>query len=463
MNDHGRGKLLYVVLLAAVAALGGFLFGFDSGVINGTVKALQQALGAGGWNSDFAVAIALLGSAAGAFVAGNLADRFGRKPSLLATAVAFLVSLLGAGLAGSVPAFDVWRLIGGFAIGAASVLSPLYISEVAPAALRGRLASLQQLAIVLGLFIAFVSNYLLAQAAGSAAAPLWGHFEAWRWMFWVGTIPALALLVGALLIPESPRYLVSVGRIDQAAAVFERIGDDAPAQVEEVRRSLEAQRRPRLRDVLVPGTGRVRAIVWVGIGLSIFQQFVGINVIFYYGEVLWEAAGSSEASALAKNIVTGTVNIAATLIAIALIDRLGRKPLLTAGSVGMFVALGAVAVIFGTGTLDGAGQLHLSRGAGWAGLVAVNVYILAFGVSWGPAVWVLLGEMFGNQYRGPALAIAAAAQWLANFAVTLTFPLLLRGVGLGGTYSLYAAAALLSLFFVLRFIKETRGKRLEEM
>jgi SP family sugar:H+ symporter-like MFS transporter len=462
MNNHARGKLLYVVLLATVAALGGFLFGFDSGVINGTVKALQQALGAGGWNSDFAVAIALLGSAAGAFTAGTLADRFGRKPSLLATAVAFLVSLLGAGLAGSVAVFDLWRLLGGFAIGAASVLSPLYISEVAPAAVRGRLASLQQLAIVLGLFIAFLSNYLLTLAAGSAAAPLWGGFEAWRWMFWVGAVPALALLVGSLLIPESPRYLVSVGKLDQAAAVFRRIGGDASAEVTEVRRSLEA-RRPRLRDVLTPGTGWVRPIVWVGIGLSVFQQFVGINVFFYYGEVLWEAAGSGEAAALSKNVLTGAVNIAATLIAIALIDRLGRKPLLAAGSVGMFVALAALAVIFGTGTLDPSGQLHLGRAAAWAGLVAANVYILAFGVSWGPAVWVLLGEMFGNQYRGPALAIAAAAQWLANFAVTLTFPLLLRGIGLAGTYSLYAAAALVSLFFVLRFIQETRGKRLEEM
>jgi SP family sugar:H+ symporter-like MFS transporter len=459
----GRGKVLYVALLAAVAALGGFLFGFDSGVINGTVQALRRALGAGAWDSDFAVAIALLGSAAGAFVAGNLADRFGRKPALLATAVAFLVSLLGAGLAGSVPVFDLWRLLGGFAIGAASVLSPLYIAEVAPAALRGRLAALQQLAIVLGLFIAFVSNYLLAGAAGGAAAPLWGHFAAWRWMFWVGTVPALALFAGALLIPESPRYLVSAGKLDQAAAVFRRLGADAAAEVEEVRRSLEARRRPRLGDLLAPGTGRLRPIVWVGIALSVFQQFVGINVFFYYGEVLWEAAGSSESSALAKNVVTGTVNIVATLIAIGLIDRVGRKPLLTAGSVGMFLALAALAVIFGTGTLDAAGGLHLGREAAWAGVAAANLYILAFGVSWGPAVWVLLGEMFGNQYRGLALAVAAAAQWLANFAVTLTFPLLLRGVGLAGAYSLYATAALLSLFFVLRFVPETRGKRLEEM
>jgi SP family sugar:H+ symporter-like MFS transporter len=459
----GRGKVLYVALLAAVAALGGFLFGFDSGVINGTVQALRRALGAGAWDSDFAVAIALLGSAAGAFVAGNLADRFGRKPALLATAVAFLASLLGAGLAGSVPVFDLWRLLGGFAIGAASVLSPLYIAEVAPAALRGRLAALQQLAIVLGLFIAFVSNYLLAGAAGGAAAPLWGHFAAWRWMFWVGTVPALALFAGALLIPESPRYLVSAGKLDQAAAVFRRLGADAAAEVEEVRRSLEARRRPRLGDLLAPGTGRLRPIVWVGIALSVFQQFVGINVFFYYGEVLWEAAGSSESSALAKNVVTGTVNIVATLIAIGLIDRVGRKPLLTAGSVGMFLALAALAVIFGTGTLDAAGGLHLGREAAWAGVAAANLYILAFGVSWGPAVWVLLGEMFGNQYRGLALAVAAAAQWLANFAVTLTFPLLLRGVGLAGAYSLYATAALLSLFFVLRFVPETRGKRLEEM
>ena len=464
MNESAPQSQRYVVMLAATAALGGFLFGYDSGVINGAVDALHEAFHTSAAGTGFAVASVLLGCAVGAFVAGNLADRFGRRPMMLATAAVFLASAIGSGAAADVTVFNLWRLLSGLAVGAASVLAPTYISEIAPPAIRGRLATLQQMGIVTGLFASFLCNYLIAQAAGSASAPFWFGAPAWRWMFWVEAVPSLAFLVGSVLIPESPRFLVVRGRKDEAAAVFARTGSpNAAEQVAEVERSLGGEDRPRLRDILVPGTFRIRPIVWAGIGLSVFQQFVGINVIFYYGAVLWEAAGVSAASALRDNVITGATNIVATLIAMALIDRLGRKPLLLIGSVGMFVTLGVLTAVFATGRLGATGNLELSRTAALIGLTAANVYILSFGISWGPAVWAMLGEMFSNRYRAAALAVAGSAQWVANFIVTITFPPLIASVGLAGAYSLYTAAALASFFFVAYGLTETRGKSLEEM
>lgn len=464
MVEEATGSRAYVIALASVAATGGFLFGFDSGVINGTVDALQQAFRTSTAGTGFAVASVLLGCAAGAFAAGTLADRLGRKPVMLATAVLFMVSALGTGAAGSADGFNLYRLLGGLAVGAASVLAPAYIAEIAPAPLRGRLGSLQQLAIVVGLFLAFVSNYLFARAAGSAAAPFWLGLPTWRWMFWAEAVPAVAFLVGCLLIPESPRFLVGRGRLERAAQVFRHtVGGDVADLIRAVQHSLAGEAGGRLRDLLQPGTRRLRRVVWVAIGLSAFQQLVGINVIFYYGAVLWEAAGASEQVALRTNLVTGLTNILATFPAIALIDRAGRRPLLLVGSVGMTVTLAALTVAFALGQPGPEGKLQLSPAAGWLGLAAADLYIVAFGVSWGPVVWVLLGEMFGNRFRGPGLAVAAAAQWLANFIVTVSFPLLLEAAGLPGAYALYTAAAVLSLVFVYRLVPETRGKPLEAM
>jgi len=283
-------------------------------------------------------------------------------------------------------------------------------------------------------------------------------------MFWAEAAPALAYLLGVLAIPESPRFLVARGRTAEAERVFARAGGgDVAGLVSEVRQSLAGAARPRLTDLLEPGTRLIRPVVWVGIGLSALQQLVGINIVFYYGEVLWEAAGSTPADALRNNVITGLTNILATVVAITLIDRVGRKPLLLAGSVGMAVTLAAEAAVFATGHLDAAGRLQLGSTGAVAGLVAANLYVVAFGVSWGPVVWVMLGEMFGNRYRGAALAVAASAQWLANFLVTVTFPPLLAEAGLAGAYAVYTLAAVLSFFFVLWFVTETRGKRLEQM
>jgi SP family sugar:H+ symporter-like MFS transporter len=282
-------------------------------------------------------------------------------------------------------------------------------------------------------------------------------------MFWMEAVPSAAFLLGVLFIPESPRFLVARGRRDDARQVFSRIGGDGEAQVQEVEQSLRGEHRPRLSDVLMPGTGRLAPVVWVGIGLAVFQQLVGINIIFYYGEVLWKAAGATEQWALRINILTGLVNILATLPAIALVDRVGRKPLLVVGSIGMAVTLGAMAAVFGTAGVGPDGKPLLTHGAAVSGLLAANLYIVAFAMSWGPVMWVLLGEMFPNRMRGAALAVSGASNWAANFAVTVTFLPLLSAVGLGGAYAVYALAAALSLPFVWATVRETKGMTLEQM
>lgn len=439
------------------------MFGFDSGVINGTVAALKASFKTDADGTGFAVGSALLGCAVGAFMAGGIAERVGRRPAMMLTGVVFLVSAVATGAATNVYLFVAARVLGGLAIGAASILAPMYISEVAPANLRGRLSSLQQLAIVLGLFCAFLSNYLIAAAADGASKPFWFGAPAWRWMFWMEAFPSAAFLLGVLFISESPRFLVARGKMDAARAVFARIGGNADELVREVRESLKSDHKPRLSDLIDRSTGHIAPVLWVGIGLAIFQQFVGINVIFYYGEVLWKAAGASSEGALKVNLLTGGVNILSTFIAIALIDKVGRKPLLLFGSVGMVLTLGVMAFVFARAGVDINGKPVLSRESGLIALGAALLYIVSFGTSWGPVMWVLLGEMFPNRLRGAALAVSGAANWIANFAVTLTFPPLLAGAGLGSAYGLYAGAALISGIFVFYAVQETKGKTLEQM
>ncbi|GEK76191.1 MFS transporter [Pseudoalteromonas atlantica] len=447
-----------------MAAIGGFLFGFDSGVINGTVSALGNAFNSSSVATGFNVASVLLGCALGALAAGPLADKFGRRAIMIITAIIFAISAFGSGISESSAEFIFYRLFGGLGIGAASVLAPAYIAEVAPPALRGRLATLQQLAIVLGLFAAFLSNYLIADAAGSAQNILMLDIAAWRWMFWAELVPAILFLVGVLFIPESPRYLVAQGKVDDAKTVFSKISNDNVAeQISDVKSSLRSDKKPSIRDLFIDGSKKVHPIVWAGVALSVFQQFVGINVVFYYGSELWQAAGFDESQSLFINVLAGTTNIVSTFIAIALVDKIGRKPLLLVGSIGMFISLSALTYIFGSAGLDEAGKLVLSDNMGTFALIMANLFVVFFGLSWGPVVWVLLGEMFNNRIRGAALAVAASAQWIANFAITMTFPIMLANIGLAGAYGFYALSALISIFFVAKYITETRGKTLESM
>jgi SP family sugar:H+ symporter-like MFS transporter len=462
---QNRPPLGSIVLLSSVAALGGFLFGFDSGVINGTVAALTAAFGSSAAVTGFNVASMLLGCAVGAFIAGRTADRYGRRKTLLVTAVVFAVSAWGSGIATGSLEFVLYRLLGGFAVGAASIICPAYIAEISPPAHRGWLATLQQLAIVLGLFAAFLNNFLIAHFAGGAAQTWFFGYQAWQWMYWGEILPSAVFFVGLLFIPESPRYLVAAGRETEAEAVLTRLSSAADARdaVAAIKQTLARDHRPSLRDVWDHTAGRLHPIVWVGLFIAALQQLVGINVVFYYGEVLWRAAGFSESDALKINLIGGTINVVSTFIAIALIDRLGRRPLLRIGSVGMSVFLGALAVIFSRAALGADGNLALGPGAGTAALVAANLYIVAFGISWGPVMWVLLGEMFPNQIRGAALSLAGLCQWATNFLVTVTFPRLLASIGLGGAYGIYAAFALFSAFYAWKYIRETKGVALEQM
>lgn len=455
-------SLLFLIMIAGTAALGGFLFGFDTAVINGAVIALQATFDASPLVTGLAVSLALLGSAVGAFGAGPLADRIGRIRCMVIASVLFMVSALGSGLPVTIWDFIFWRLLGGVAVGAASVIAPAYIAEISPAHLRGRLGSLQQLAIVIGIFVSLLSNYGIATAAGSAEAPFWFGITAWKWMFWMEMIPAAIYGVAALSIPESPRYLVARGRLEEARVVLEKVlGGDVDAKIAEIRASLHGETRPSFRDIRGPWL--VLPVVWIGVGLSAFQQFVGINVIFYYGSALWRAVGFSESHALALNVLTGLTNIVTTLIAIATVDKFGRRPLLLIGSLGMTLTLGLMAFAFANAPLDAGGSPVLQGAGAWTALIAANLYIFFFGASWGPVVWVLLGEMFNNRIRAAALAIAASSQWVANFLVSTTFPPLSSYLGLGIAYSLYACAAALSFVFVLRLISETKGRELESM
>ena len=454
----------YVIAISAVAALGGFLFGFDSGVINGTVDALNRAFHTSNLGSGFNVASILLGCAVGAFIAGVLSDKWGRRAVLIVAAILFVWGSWGSGIARSSMEFIAYRVMGGLAVGGASIICPAYISEIAPAQIRGRLASLQQLAIVLGLFLAFLSNYLLAGAAGAAGASFWFGFKAWQWMFWIEIIPSLVFLFGLVLIPESPRFLVAARRTDAARKVLTRLGEpQVDDKVRDIQDSLDRGYKPRMSDLYDRAAHRIHPVLWIGIGLAAFQQLVGINVVFYYGELLWRAAGFSESNALLQNVISGTVNVGSTFVAIALIDKVGRKPLLIFGSIGMAVILAVLACLFASSPLDPQGKLAMTSSAGLAALIAANAYIFCFGVSWGPVMWVMLGEMFPNQFRGAALSVSGFIQWISNFAITMTFPILLGSFGLGGAYSLYAAFAAISIWFVVKLVRETKGKTLEDM
>jgi MFS transporter, SP family, sugar:H+ symporter len=450
-----------VVRIASVAALGGLLFGYDSAVINGAVAAIQDDFHIGNAALGFAVASALLGAALGAVTAGRLADRMGRLAVMKIAALLFLISAIGTGLAPGVWVVVVFRVIGGIGVGVASVIAPAYIAETSPPRIRGRLGSLQQLAIVSGIFLSLAIDWALAHLAGGSREDLWLGLQAWRWMFIVMAVPALVYGALAYTIPESPRYLVATYRIPEARRVLTLLLGEKNLEItiSRIQNSLKAEKPPSWRDLRKP-TGGLYGIVWVGLGLSIFQQFVGINVIFYYSNVLWEAVGFKESSSFTITVITSVTNILTTLIAIALIDKVGRKPLLLVGSAGMAITLGTMAVIFGTASVID-GKPHLEGAAGPIALIAANLFVVAFGMSWGPVVWVLLGEMFPNRIRAAALGVAAAGQWTANWLITVTFPAL-RDV-LGVAYGFYALCAVLSFLFVWQWVEETKGKHLEDM
>ena len=464
-NLGRQTNLALIIAIVAVATIGGLLFGYDSGAVNGTQGGLKAAFALSETGLGFTVGSLLIGCFIGAFLAGRLADVFGRRNVMMLAAVLFLIGALVQGFAHVQALFVAARIMGGMAVGAASVLSPAYISEVAPANIRGRMTTIQQIMIITGLTAAFVVNYFLAASAGSSTAIYWAGIEAWRWMYLMQAIPAAVFLVALFFIPESPRFLVSKGRIEEARNVLTRLFGSATAAttLTEIEASFSADHRPRLSDILDPVKGGIRPIVWAGLLLAVFQQLVGINVIFYYGATLWQLAGFTEDQSLQINIVSGFVSIAACIGTILLVDRIGRKPLLLIGSAGMAVTLFMLVYAFANGTLDAGGQLKLSAPLGTLALIGANLYVIFFNLSWGPIMWVMLGEMFPNQIRGSALAVCGFFQWFANFLISFSFPIMAAGLGLAVSYSFYAVCATISFFLVRKFIVETKGKELEAM
>ncbi|EHK84604.1 sugar porter family MFS transporter [Rhodococcus pyridinivorans] len=463
MTQPSTAHAAKVIAVTVAAAVGGFLFGFDSSVINGAVDSIQDNFALSSFVTGFAVAIALLGCAVGAWFAGRLADSWGRKRVMLLGSALFVISSIGSGLAFSVPDLMLWRVLGGLGIGIASVIAPTYISEIAPARYRGALASLQQLAITLGIFAALLSDAVLQNAAGGASNELWWNLEAWRWMFLVGVAPAVLYGVLALTIPESPRYLVGKDMDEEAAAVLANVtGELRPDErVREIRLTLRRESKASFGDIRGPVFG-LQPLVWVGITMAVFQQFVGINAIFYYSTTLWKSVGFTENQSFTTSLITAVINVVMTFVAILFVDKIGRRPLLMTGSIGMFVSLLLAAIAFSQAVGSGE-DVELPAPWGALALVGANAFVIFFAATWGPIMWVMLGEMFPNRMRAVALGISTAANWIANFTVTLAFPPLTSAVGLWFLYGLFAFFALLSFFFVKAKIPETKGMELEEM
>ncbi|MCJ0872436.1 sugar porter family MFS transporter [Streptomyces sp. AP-93] len=457
--DH----LGHVIFITAAAAMGGFLFGYDSSVINGAVVAIRDRFDVGPATLAQVIAAALIGCALGAATAGRIADRIGRIRCMQIAAVLFTASAIGSALPFALWDLAVWRIIGGFGIGMASVIGPAYIAEVSPPAYRGRLASFQQAAIVIGIAISQLVNWGILNLAGGDQRGEIGGLEAWQWMLGVMVVPAVLYGLMSFVIPESPRFLISVGRNAEARKVLAEVeGEhiDLDGRVADIEHAMRSEHKSTFKDLLGGKRGFL-PIVWIGIGLSVFQQLVGINVIFYYSSSLWQSVGIDPSASFLYSFETSVVNIIGTVIAMIFVDRIGRKPLALIGSVGMAISLGLAAWAFSY--KSGAGDdIALPHAQGIVALVAANCFVLFFALSWGVVVWVLLGEMFPGRIRAAALGVAAAAQWIANWVITVSFPSL-SDWNLSGAYVIYTVFAVLSIPFILKWVPETKGKALEEM
>ena len=460
-------SILYIGAITFVATLGGLLFGYDTAVISGTVGSLEEffivprnlPLNEANSLLGFTVSSALIGCIIGGALSGIMALYFGRKKSLIVAALFFLISAIGSaypeigfGKPGSMGnevlfQFIIYRIIGGIGVGMASALSPMYIAEIAPAKIRGTLVSFNQFAIIFGMLVVYFVNYFIAKGQ----ADEWINQTGWRWMFASETIPAGLFCLLLFFVPESPRYLVIRNNESKALQVLSKITDTERAKsvLNEIKESLSFK------------SGKVTAygitILVVGILLSVFQQFVGINVVLYYAPEIFKNMGSGTDTALLQTIIVGAVNLIFTVVAIVTVDRFGRKPLLIIGAVAMAVAM------FSLGTL------FYTQNMGLGALLSMLFYIAGFAVSWGPVVWVMLSEIFPNKIRGKALSIAVAAQWISNYLVSWTFPMMDKSEFLiekfhhGFAYWIYGVMGVLAAIFMWKMVPETKGKTLEEM
>jgi MFS transporter, SP family, galactose:H+ symporter len=430
----------FVTLISWVSALSGLLFGYDTGVISGAILFVQKDFSLTTEQEEVVVAAVLLGAVLGALVGGRLADRLGRRNVLLQVAALFILGAIGTALAPSAIWLAVGRVVVGIAIGVASFTAPLYISEVSPAEVRGKLVSLNQLMITIGIVVSYVADYALAD------------IQAWRWMFGLAAIPAIILGLGLLFVPESPRWLLSRSLQTRAHAVLRRIREtnDINAELAAIETSLNQQEgswwelaSPSLRPALI-----------VGVGLAVFQQFTGINTVIYYAPTIFQFAGfRSAASAILATAGVGVINVLLTVVALRLLDRAGRRPLLLYGLVGMILSLGMLGFAFQSPSL--------SNAVAWIAVVSLGVYVACFAIGLGPVFWLMISEIYPLKIRGRAMGAAAVANWGANLLVALTFLSLLHSLGRSWTFWLYGLVGIIAWIFVYRLVPETKQRTLE--
>lgn len=458
------GSRLYLFAIVMVAILGGLLFGYDTAVVSGAETALQEFFRGGlgelytpGWHG-FTASSALLGCVIGGAISGFMASRLGRKKSLIAAAMMFFISAVGSWgpESGILPygeptmtllvVFNLYRVLGGIGVGLASAVCPMYIAEISPAKIRGTLVSCNQFAIIFGMLVVYFVNYMIRNHLGDTAEAIQTAMVdiGWRRMFLSEAVPAGTFCLLVLLVPETPRFLALKGRDERAFSILERI--NGTVQAREILSEIKATVNEKRERIFTYGV----TVIVVGVLLSFFQQAVGINVVLYYAPRIFQNMGASGDASMIQTVVMGIVNIIFTVVAIFTVDKVGRKPLLIIGSIGMMVGMAALAV------------LSFCNSIGMAALVFIIIYTASFMMSWGPICWVLISEIFPNTIRSQAVAVAVAAQWISNFLVSSTFPSLSEW-SIGSTYCIYALMSLLSAIFVWKWVPETKGKTLEDM
>ena len=436
---------IYTVLIASVAALGGLLFGFDTAVIAGAISPLKTYFNLGDSGVGLLVATASIGCIPGAFLAGRMADRFGRKNMMIVTSVLFVVAALGCGIAAGFIELLIYRFIGGFAIGMASVLAPIYISEIAPPNFRGRLGMLQQLAIVAGILLAFISNYLIANAGYSFLT----NENQWRYMLAAAIIPSALFFLLLLLVPESPRWLWLKNKAQQARKIFSKIGEEINLEEKSFEATNENDNQKiRFAEIF---SQKYRKVVFIGIIFASIAQLTGINIIFYYAPLIFEKTHVG-GSVLFQTILTGIVNLIFTLVAFAMIDRIGRRKLLLVGSAVMGLCMLFIGYLFYSNNLDN-----------YFVLISIFLYIAAFACTWGAVLWVYVAEIFPNRIRGHATSFAVFGNWVLNSIISFTFPVMLSGLGTANTFFIYGIINLAMILFIWRYIFETKGVALEKI
>ncbi|MFC4449760.1 sugar porter family MFS transporter [Halorussus aquaticus] len=439
LSASGAGRNRFIYVTAALAALNGLLFGFDTGIISGAFLYIKQTFSMSPLVRGVVVSGAMAGAAAGAALGGKLADRIGRRRLILLGAAVFFVGSFTMAVAPNVPVLVLGRLIDGVAIGFASIVGPLYISEIAPPKIRGALTSLNQLMVTVGILVSYFVNYAFADAG------------AWRWMLGAGMVPAVVLAAGMVKMPESPRWLFEHGRRDEAREVLERTREGSvEAELSEISETVEKQSGTGLGDLLQPW---LRPALVVGLGLAVFQQVTGINAVMYYAPTVLESTGFGSATSILATVGIGVINVVMTVVAIALIDRVGRRALLLVGVGGMVVTLGVLGAVFYLPGFSGA--------LGWFATGSLMLYVAFFAIGLGPVFWLLISEIYPLSARGTAMGAVTVANWGANLVVSLTFPMLTANVGTSVTFWLFGAFSLAALVFTYYVVPETKGRSLE--